>query len=128
MSRVLYGWRISCNEPGCKAVAEKFSSYGIPSLDLTPKGWFIHSEARGVRYAYCPAHAAIPLAWWASFVQWNTDRRHAYERGAKAGASRLARLMLPTLTGELDHLSGERAVREWVAANPKPLPPWRKRP
>jgi len=138
--QIEWGWRIQCAEPDCKehlsvfrsVMDEPNSTYygsGPPSLPYTGKcsedGWFFqsvtHRERSNSRIyrAYCPKHSAAALVWSDKMDAW---RKARWNIGKQTHTSFLDRLK--EWGSHLLHIKVGQTIQEWLAANPKPEPPW----
>lgn len=130
---VHYGWRLSCSHPGCTACIEEWSNGDGPPYQsfhqAEAEGWFVktdgyaeHPEGWCQKFlyrVYCPEHSAAYLAWQEKLDAWKQAR---WEKGKETHTT-----LFEKFRGMACRALGMKVgqtVEEWVAENPRPLPPW----
>ena len=128
-SKIEWGWRMKCCEPGCTQHLERWDEEGLPPLwscyaeDAGDEGgWFARRERRPsgsptryARYAYCPQHASPAFRWLKLHLEWTSARREA-GRTTKGFLARAIEIVTNKMIG--------KELRTWENENPRPIPPW----
>ena len=138
---IQWGWKITCEHPGCNKVLERWSKNGTPPFygngllqSGSANGWYIYNTKTQVSFkpadyslryiVYCPEHVGPVLEWLKLFKAW---------RIARSSNKKPILTLRERLEAFLDPENGTRRFKkrisqldnEWLKQNPVPLPPWK---
>jgi hypothetical protein len=126
-TQLRYGWHIQCAHPGCEHTLSVHNPPGFNGppalmLDSEHEDWFFHSmRDHGETYwCFCPEHADDAYTWQNDLAAWKAAR---WQVGKDTHTTLLGRLKEFFEVFALRKQIGDK-VAEWVALNPRPLPPW----